>query len=295
MFNPEVHGVQFIAATDRDEGQRLDNCLFRLFKSLPKSHIYRLIRKGEVRVNKKRVDPEYRLIIGDQIRIPPVHLEKKSALPMLETAKFEWILQSILKETEEWLVLNKPCGLSVHAGTDTRYGVIETLRQARPDLKFVELAHRLDRDTSGCLLIAKKTSSLKIFHHMLREREAIQKTYRVLVKGCWPARLNRINAPVEGKDSLTTFQVLRHHDHNALTELAAVLHTGRQHQIRIHCQSAGFNIVGDTKYGHFAFNREFAKKTGQHRMFLHAEKLVFQWKGEKCSVVAPLDQSWIFV
>lgn len=282
----EFHGVQIITATERDEGQRLDNCLFRLFKSLPKSHVYRLLRKGEIRVNKKRVIPEYRLMSGDEIRIPPIELEKKAVTATsLKPWQKAWLDTSVIQETEDWLVVNKPCGLSVHAGTDTHMGLIEILRLARPDLKFIELAHRLDRETSGCLLIAKKPAALKIFHQMLREREAIQKTYRVLVKGIWPKRLNRINLPIEGKESLTTFQVLQTFDD--ITELSAILHTGRQHQIRIHCQKAGFPIIGDGKYGDFAFNREFAKKTGQKRMFLHAACLEFIWKNQKYTCMAP--------
>lgn len=286
MNELESKGVHFITATERDENQRLDNCLFRLFKTLPKSLIYRLMRKGELRVNKKRVDPEYRLQIGDMIRIPPMQLEKKETVTLnLKPWQKEWLDTAIIKETDEWMVVNKPCGLSVHAGSDTNLGLIEILRLARPDLKFVELAHRLDRDTSGCLLIAKKPAALKVFHQMLRDRESIQKTYHLVVKGNWPKRLNRVDIAVEGKASLTTFQILNHHE--GLTELAAILHTGRQHQIRIHCQKSGYPIVGDSKYGDFAFNRDYAKKTSEKRMFLHAAELQFMWKDQKYCIKAP--------
>lgn len=290
MTKLESKGVQILIATERDEGQRLDNCLFRLFKTLPKSRLYRLMRKGELRVNKKRVDPEYRLQIGDQIRIPPLHLEVTEKEPQAQDLKpwqKDWLKEGVLLETDEFMVVNKPCGLSVHAGSDTHMGLIEILRAARPELKFVELAHRLDRETSGCLLIAKKPSVLKQFHQMLRERESIQKTYRVVVKGLWPKRLNRVDLAVEGKASLTTFQILK--TTPALTELAAVLHTGRQHQIRIHCQKSGYPIVGDGKYGDFAFNREFAKRSGEKRMFLHAARLEFLWQGEKYTIEAPCE------
>ncbi len=287
MLKLESHGVQWITATEREDGQRLDNALFRLFKNLPKSHFYRLMRKGELRVNKKRISPDYRLQEGDIIRIPPLDLAKRETeIANLNPKQKLWASEAILLETEDFMVVNKPIGLSVHAGSDTNAGVIEIVRLARPELKFIELVHRLDRDTSGCLLIAKKPSVLKVFHQMFRERDSIQKTYRVLVKGIWPKRLNRVDFLVEGKASLTTFQILATHEHT--TELAAILHTGRQHQIRIHCQKAGFPIVGDSKYGDFVFNREFSKKTGEKRMCLHAFKLEFIWKEQKISVESPV-------
>lgn len=288
MTKLESKGVQIITATERDENQRLDNCLFRLFKTLPKSRLYRLMRKGELRVNKKRVDPEYRVQVGDQIRIPPLHLEVAEKEPQAQNLKSwqkEWLNDAVLLETDDFMVINKPCGLSVHAGSGTHMGVIEILRQARSELKFIELAHRLDRETSGCLLIAKKPAALKQFHQMLRERESIQKTYRVVVKGAWPKRLNRVDLPVEGKSSLTTFQVLQAYPY--MTELSAVLHTGRQHQIRIHCQKSGYPIIGDGKHGDFAFNKDFIKRTGEKRMFLHAARLEFLWKEKKYVVEAP--------
>ncbi len=294
MSERESHGVQFVTASERDEGQRLDNCLFRLFKTLPKSRVYRLLRKGEIRVNKKRVLPEYRLNVGDLIRIPPLDLETENTRSLhLKPNEADVINRAILREETEWLVLNKPHGLSVHAGTDTRLGVIEMLRLARPELKFVELAHRLDKETSGALLIAKTPAALKGFHQMLRDREAIRKTYRLQVKGVWPKRLNRVDEPIEGKPSRTTFQVLSASP--LVTELSAVLHTGRQHQIRIHCQKAGFPVVGDSKYGDFAFNRMFSKTSGQKRMFLHAMRLEFDWKGQSYCIEAPLEEAWHIV
>ena len=281
----QSHGVQLLTATEREAGQRLDNALFRLFKTLPKSRLYRLMRKGELRVNKKRVNPDYRLMEGDIIRVPPLDLmERETEILKLNSQQLAWAKEAVIAEMEDFLVVNKPVGLSVHAGSDTKAGVIEILRLARPDLKFVELAHRLDRDTSGCLLIAKKPSALKVFHKMLRERESIQKTYLLQVKGIWPKRLNRIDLPIEGKASLTTFQIVE--TKNQITTLRAILHTGRQHQIRIHCQKAGFPIVGDAKYGDFAFNREYAKLSGAKRMFLHALKLEFIWQDEKYQFTA---------
>jgi len=281
----QSHGVQLLTATEREAGQRLDNALFRLFKTLPKSRLYRLMRKGELRVNKKRVNPDYRLMEGDIIRVPPLDLvERETEVLKLNSQQLAWAKEAVIAEEADFLVVNKPVGLSVHAGSDTKAGVIEILRLARPDLKFIELAHRLDRDTSGCLLIAKKPSALKVFHKMLRERDSIQKTYLLQVKGLWPKRLNRVDFPIEGKASLTTFQIVEAKNHT--TKLKAILHTGRQHQIRIHCQKAGFPIIGDAKYGDFTFNREYAKQTGIKRMFLHALKLEFVWQDEKYQFTA---------
>ncbi len=283
--------VQFHLVTERDEGQRLDNCLFRLLKTVPKTRIYRLLRKGEVRVNKKRVDADYRLVLNDQIRIPPLVQEEPELKPItqLNSDQQVWVKTCMLFENDDFMVINKPSGVSVHAGSDTRVGLIEALRIDRPDLKFIELAHRIDKETSGCLLIAKKPSVLKGLHALLRDRD-FKKTYHMLVKGEWPRNLNRIELPVEGKPSLTTFQILQKMPH--YTYVSALLHTGRQHQIRIHCQSAQHPIIGDDKYGDFKFNREFAHKTGLKRMFLHAYQVIFAWEGQTYKFVAPFGPEW---
>ena len=284
--------VELLTATDREEGQRLDNFLFRHLKHLPKTHVYRLLRKGEVRVNKKRVDPSDRLHIGDLIRIPPLYLEKAEVAPsVLNRQQEAYLSDAILLETEDFIVINKPAGISVHAGSDTRVGLIEALRIKRQDLAFIELIHRLDKDTSGCLLLAKKPAVLKAFHAKLRERD-LKKTYHLVVKGLWPKQLNRVDSAVEGKPSLTTFQILSRGEN--WTYLSALLHTGRQHQIRIHTQANGHPVIGDTRYGDFAFNREFAKTPGRKGMFLHAYELIFTWQNQEYKVQAPLSQSFSF-
>lgn len=284
--------VELLTATDREEGQRLDNFLFRHLKHLPKTHVYRLLRKGEVRVNKKRVDPSDRLHMGDLIRIPPLYLEKAEVAPsVLNRQQEAYLSDAILLETEDFIVINKPAGISVHAGSDTRVGLIEALRIKRQDLAFVELIHRLDKDTSGCLLLAKKPTVLKAFHAKLRERD-LKKIYHLVVKGLWPKQLNRVDAPVEGKPSLTTFQILNRGEN--WTYLSALLHTGRQHQIRIHTQVSGHPVIGDTRYGDFAFNREFAKIPGRKGMLLHAYELIFTWQDQEYKVHAPLPPSFSF-
>lgn len=278
--------VEFLTATDREEGQRLDNFLFRHLKHLPKTHVYRLLRKGEVRVNKKRVGPQDRLHVGDFIRIPPLFLEKEETVPsVLNRQQEAYLRDAILLETEDFIVMNKPAGVSVHAGSDTRVGLIEALRIKRQDLKFIELVHRLDKDTSGCLLLAKKPAVLKAFHAKLRERD-IKKTYHLVVKGVWPKSVNRVDLSVEGKPSLTTFQILSRGEDS--TYLSALLHTGRQHQIRIHTQASGHPIIGDNRYGDFAFNRAFAKKTAERGLFLHAYELFFTWQNHEYKIQAPL-------
>ncbi len=279
-------GVQYIKATAREENQRIDNFLFRILKSLPKTHVYRILRKGEVRVNKKRVGPDYRLVVEDEIRLPPIMLEKQEMAPqVLNTQQKIWLKDLILEETPDFIVVNKPAGWSVHAGSDTRVGLVEALRIARPDLKQVELIHRIDKETSGCLLLAKKPSVLKVFHQLFRARQ-LQKTYHLVVKGAWPKALNCVELPIEDKASRTSFQILRKHPDT--TYLSAILHTGRQHQIRLHTEASGHPIVGDSKYGDFAFNRQIAAGTGVKRMLLHAYHVAFEYQGVAFAFTAPL-------
>jgi len=273
-----INKVSYVTAAEREAGQRLDNFLIRHLKNVPKTHIYRLIRTGQVRINQKRVRQDSRLEPGDIIRIPPFQIDQTVAAPKRPDLKLHaWIETAIMFEHADFLILNKPAGISVHAGSDTQHGLIEILRAYRQDLKFLELVHRLDRATSGLLIIAKKPSSLKALHALLRAQK-IQKKYQVLVFGHWPKALNRIEAPIDGKASLTTFQVLQSFKDTTL--LLASLHTGRQHQIRIHTSKAGFPIVGDTKYGNFPKNRAFAKAFGTARMFLQAQQLKLTWEGQ---------------
>lgn len=281
--------VHYLVVDPDYAGQRLDNYLHSRYKSLPKSRLYRIIRKGEVRVNKKRVDPDYRLCGKDEIRMPPLKEEKKIEKPTKINLDLSKILNdAVLYDSKTLMVMNKPSGLAVHGGSGIKIGIIEALRIMHPQQKFIELAHRLDRETSGCLLIVKKPSILKEVHRLLRESGDINKYYLCLVKGRWPKNLIKIDKPIEEKSSMTLFKIIKTFKNTTLLE--AKLETGRNHQIRIHAKSAGFPIVGDDKYGDKDFNK-FMKAYGCDRLFLHAEKLSFNLLGEKISVNAPLDDA----
>lgn len=279
--------IQYLTVTNDYSGQRLDNFLMSRLKGLPKSHLYRIIRKGELRINKKRVKPDYRLQEGDIIRIPPLRLALPATKNILNV-KFAVLLEkAIIFEDKHFLALNKPSGMAVHGGSGIHLGAIEALRLLRPQLKFLELAHRLDRDTSGCLLIAKKSSALKEVHELLRLGE-IKKTYTALVAGHWPKSLIKIDAPLhknqlqsgerivrvqtEGKSSLTEFSV--QHYYTETTLVAAMPITGRTHQIRVHAQFAKHPIIGDEKYGDKEINKKM-RQLGCKRLFLHASQLEF--------------------
>jgi 23S rRNA pseudouridine955/2504/2580 synthase len=278
--------VQFVTISDEDAGQRIDNFLLRICKGVPKSHIYRVLRSGEVRVNKGRIDQTYRLAEGDIIRIPPIRVAEKTA-PTAPGAEFK-----ILLEDNHLLVIDKPAGVAVHGGSGVSYGVIEQLRAARPDAKFLELVHRLDRDTSGILLLAKKRSALTNVHEQIREGQ-LDKRYMVLVHGDWknprqhiklplfkynaPDGERRVRVQSDGLASHTVFILLKKYGPFALLE--AELKTGRTHQIRVHLSHSGFAIAGDDKYGDFALNRALQKAEGERiafkRMFLHAHQITF--------------------
>jgi 23S rRNA pseudouridine955/2504/2580 synthase len=278
--------VQFVTISDEEAGQRIDNFLLRICKGVPKSHIYRVLRSGEVRVNKGRIDQMYRLAEGDMVRIPPIRLAEKTA-QSAPGAEF-----SILLEDNSMLIIDKPAGVAVHGGSGVSYGVIEQLRAARPHAKFLELVHRLDRDTSGILLLAKKRSALTNLHEQIREG-LLDKRYLVLIQGDWKNQRQHINLPLfkynapdgerrvrvqaDGLASHTVFSLLQKYGSFALLE--AELKTGRTHQIRVHLASSGFAIAGDDKYGDFALNRLLQKADGKRialkRMFLHAHQITF--------------------
>lgn len=280
--------IQHLTVAADQVGQRLDNYLLSRLKGLPKSRLYRIIRKGEVRVNKKRVKPDYRLEINDVIRIPPLRLSapntKISPSEKL-TALFE---KSIIFEDKNFLAINKPSGIAVHGGSGIQLGVIETLRALRPQQKFLELVHRLDRDTSGCLLIAKKSSILKELHELLRAGGGIKKTYLALVLGHWPLSLKKIDVPLyknqlqsgerivrvheSGKNCLTEFHPIQSFVNTTLIEAIPI--TGRTHQIRVHAQYAKHPIIGDEKYGDKLANKQM-RELGCKRLFLHASELEF--------------------
>lgn len=281
-------------------GQRIDNYLVKLLKGVPKSHVYRILRSGEVRVNGGRAKPDYRIQTGDELRIPPVRVAERAtkAAPPVSAA----LERAVLLEDEHVIALNKPSGLAVHGGSGVSFGVIEQLRGQRPQARFLELVHRLDRDTSGVLLLAKKRSALTALHEQLRERQ-VTKYYLVLVKGKWRnpkqvVRLNlhkyllasgerRVAVKDEGQESHTVFELQRAWQDYSL--LRAELKTGRTHQIRVHLSHLGFPIAGDDKYGDFELNKQLAR-TGLKRMFLHAASVAFRHPsgGAKVVVEAPL-------
>lgn len=293
--------VQLVTISEEEAGQRIDNFLLRICKGVPKSHIYRVLRSGEVRVNKGRIDQTYRLQQGDMVRIPPVRMSEKP-LQSVPGAEFK-----ILLEDNHLLVIDKPAGVAVHGGSGVSYGVIEQLRASRPQAKFLELVHRLDRDTSGILLLAKKRSALTNLHEQIREG-LLDKRYLVLVQGDWknprqhiklplfkynaPDGERRVKVQSDGLASHTVFNLVQKYETFALLE--AELKTGRTHQIRVHLASSGFPIAGDDKYGDFALNRSLQKADGTRpalkRMFLHAHQITFTHPetGHPVTLRAPL-------
>lgn len=295
--------VQYLTISGDEEGQRIDNFLITRLKGVPKSHVYRLLRKGEVRVNKKRISAFYRLKQGDSVRLPPVYLEEKAkqAPPSKDTTRR--LAERILYEDEYLLVLNKPSGMSVHAGSTVRVGVIEALRHLYPKLVNIELAHRLDSETSGCLVIAKKKRILREVHSLLREGK-VTKIYWALTKGKWKESEFKVDLPLhkdyreggkhvvevhrEGKSALTLFKPLQTFKQASLMEVK--LFTGRTHQIRVHAQYQGHPIAGDDRYGDPEFNK-LARHLGLKRLFLHARSIDFTLpsSGQRITVVAPLD------
>ena len=283
-------------------GQRLDNYLLARLKGVPRSLIYRIVRSGEVRVNSARARPEQRLEGGDRVRIPPVRVaDRPSAAP--GRGLIETLAGRVLYEDEGLLVVNKPSGLAVHGGSGLSLGLIEALRSIRSDARSLELVHRLDKDTSGCVLIAKKRSVLRHLHAALRDG-TITKTYSTLVQGRWPKRRTRVAVSLEkntvssgervvradegGKASETRFRIVRVFREASLLEAQPV--TGRTHQIRVHAQVSGHPVAGDEKYGDRGFNRHL-RDLGLRRLFLHASSLSFELPdGRPLDISAPLDQ-----
>lgn len=284
--SPVSAQVRLVTISDEEADQRIDNFLLRICKGVPKSHIYRVLRSGEVRVNKGRIDQTYRLKEGDVVRIPPVRIAEKQE-QVVPGAEFK-----VLHEDAQLLVIDKPAGVAVHGGSGVSYGVIEQLRAARPQAKFLELVHRLDRETSGILLIAKKRSALANLHEQIREGQ-MDKRYLTLVHGDWQNKRQHVKLPLfkyttpdgerrvrvqsDGQPSHTVFNLVRRFGSYVLLE--AELKTGRTHQIRVHLSASGFPIAGDDKYGDFALNRALQKAEGTRlplkRMFLHAYQITF--------------------
>ena len=299
--------VRTVRIDEGSEGQRLDNFLVKLLKGVPKTHVYRVIRSGEVRVNKGRAAADTRLALGDQVRVPPVRMADPAAAPAAPAREFP-----IVHEDEHLIAVNKPAGVAVHGGSGVSSGVIEQLRQARPTAKFLELVHRLDKETSGLLLIAKKRSALVALQDQFRSRET-GKTYAALVIGAWPAKRKVIDVALhkfltaegerrvravgedhdEGRRSITLVNVAQ--GYAGYTLLDVTIKTGRTHQIRVHLAHEGHPIVGDEKYGDYALNKALARGEavrGQRfeRMFLHARRLRFEHpaSGEAIELLAPL-------
>jgi 23S rRNA pseudouridine955/2504/2580 synthase len=293
--------VQHFEVGEEEAGQRLDNCLQRRLGSVPRSRIYRVIRKGEVRVNGRRAGPELRLQLHDRVRIPPMRLAPLAPATRPGPDLARRIEGSIVHEDQNLLVLNKPAGVAVHGGSGVSFGVIEALRSTRPE-ETLELVHRLDRETSGCLLVARRAAVLRELHALMRAN-AFEKRYLVLVKGKWDLGAKRIDVPLRtdtrvhgertvragasGKSSVSDFRPVQFFGRTA-TLMEVTLHTGRTHQIRVHAAHAGHPVAGDEKYGDTAFN-ETLRDLGLRRMFLHAHSLSFSWpRGGEFSINTPL-------
>lgn len=307
LNNPEKNTLSqkpsLVPIEARGEGQRLDNYLFNLLKGVPKSYVYKIIRKGEVRLDKKRASVDQRLQEGQLLRLPPIRVSENSRLVSSETAgsssrpqvnsqalhQAKQISDAILYEDNDLLVINKPAGLAVHGGSGIRLGIIESLRQQRPKEGYLELVHRLDRETSGCLLLAKKPSILKALQAQLSPgaENPMEKTYQALLKGKVKNQFTvdlpllkqqlqnnerMVKVDKRGKPSVTRYRLLSQYRHSSL--VAVQLLTGRTHQIRVHSQSLGHPVVGDEKYGDKDFNQQM-KQLGLKRMFLHAFSLEF--------------------
>jgi len=296
--------VSWLTVDENATGQRIDNFLLRTLKGVPKSHVYRILRSGEVRLNKGRVGPDVRLAPGDVIRVPPVRTAAPPRAPIARSFK-----PGILFE-DDWLIgIDKPAGLAVHGGSGIALGLIEQLRAARPDARFLELAHRLDRETSGVLLVAKKRAALTGLHAQLRDGE-IDKRYLALVRGPWKDAMRVVDVPLHrfstregerrvraepsGRASMTIFRLERAWPARVppVALLEAELKTGRTHQIRVHLAHLGHALAGDDKYGDFAWNRELARE-GLKRMFLHAREVTFAHpaSGDPIVVASPLPEA----
>ncbi|HCG8130552.1 TPA: 23S rRNA pseudouridine(955/2504/2580) synthase RluC [Vibrio parahaemolyticus] len=279
--------VQFVDIDEDMAGQRIDNFLRNQLKDIPKSMIYRIVRKGEVRVNKKRIKAEYKLKAGDLVRIPPVTVEKKEedVAPSTKLNKVAELEHMIIYEDDHMLILNKPSGTAVHGGSGLKFGAIEALRALRPQARFLELVHRIDRDTSGILLVAKKRSALRHLQAQFREK-TVKKFYFALVMGQWKSSCKVVNAPLlknevnsivrvnpNGKPSETRFKILEKFEQATLIQASPI--TGRTHQIRVHTQYTGHPIAWDDRYGDRRFDA-YTAQLGLDRLFLHAANIKFQ-------------------
>jgi len=283
--------IEMRTITEQEAGQRIDNLLMRHFKTVPRSRVYRLLRKGEVRVNRKRVDAEYRVAAGDEVRLPPVRIDHSSEPGRPSSSLQELIERAVIYQDKHLLVIDKPSGVAVHGGSGMSHGVIEALRASRPR-ETLELVHRLDRDTSGCLAVARDRATLTSLHALIRG-SGMHKTYLGLVSGSWQLGTKRIDAPLAtddrrhgerhvrvaaaGKDSVSVFKPVQFFGSLA-TLMEIDIPTGRTHQIRVHAAFAGHPLLGDDKYGDRERNAEL-KRQGLKRIFLHAHSIAFDWPG----------------
>jgi 23S rRNA pseudouridine955/2504/2580 synthase len=291
--------VSFHTIDEASAGQRIDNFLLKLLKGVPKSHIYKLLRQDEVRVNKKRVKAHKKLQLGDEIRLAPVRVAEREDTVFVGDKLREHLEQAICFENEGILILNKPAGLAVHGGSGVSVGLIEAMRVLRPDAKFLELVHRLDRATSGLIILAKSRPALLEMHRQMREGE-IRKTYRLVVEGRWPKALHKVDVPLDkrhkasgermvkvsrdGKASLTHFNIVQKEED--VTVLEAILKTGRTHQIRVHTLHAGHPILGDDRYFTLE-SKAITAKRNVKRLCLHSFRLKFTLYDEVIQVEAP--------
>ena len=299
--------VSFVTIGEDHLGQRIDNFLITHLKGVPKSAVYKILRKGEVRVNKKRIKPVYKLQLNDVVRIPPIKVAEKEEFVPKKLDKVKQLEDAILFEDKYLMVINKPSGMAVHGGSGLSYGLIEALRVLRPEERSLELVHRLDRDTSGCLLISKRRSVLTDLHKQLREK-TMEKNYWALVDGQWDSKTKNVTEGLrkntlksgervvrvdntEGKPSHTRFRVLERYAECSLVQASPV--TGRTHQIREHTQCKGHPIACDDKYGVVEFDQYVNKLTGLNRLFLHAHDLRFMHPKNETTmhVEAPLDNA----
>lgn len=295
-------GVRHLTVAEDSSGQRLDNFLTRELKGVPRTRLYRALRKGEIRVNKGRVKADYRLVTGDLVRIPPLRIPAASESPRVPGRLARQLDERVIYEDGDLLVIDKPSGLAVHGGSGLSFGLIECLRQMRPDDRYLELVHRLDRDTSGLILIARRPATLRELHRQLRE-DQVDKRYLALVAGSWPRSLRVVEAPLEknvlqsgermvrvskeGKRAVTEFSVVERLSTATLLEARPV--TGRTHQIRVHAQHAGFPLCGDEKYSDER-TAGLCGQLGLKRLFLHAHRLRFSLpKVGGLELEAPLD------
>lgn len=299
-MNTPLPKVQNIEINSDNAGQRIDNYLLSKLKGVPKSRIYKILRSGEVRVNKGRIKPSHRLSLGDIVRIPPVRVSEETAAS-IPIYLIQQLNESVLFENDDLIIINKPAGMAVHAGSNVAYGVIDILRADRFKDIFIELVHRLDRETSGCLVLAKNRQALISLHNLFKSDREVTKQYLALTMGSWPEGENRIDLPLAknevkggermvtvndgGKSAISLFVPTEQFNNCNLVEVTLL--TGRTHQIRVHAASQHHPVAGDDKYGDREFNKAM-KTAGLKRMFLHARHIDFELNGQ-INVTAPLD------